>query len=85
MEIDLRSGLPVADTETPSRGIARPTLVRVIDDEFEDAVPKKHSEAAEPIKSLDDINRISQHLIDTQRYRDNLESTSGSVSAICWS
>lgn len=72
MVIDLKSKQPVSDTEIPTRGIARPTLVRVIDSEFEDTVPKKHSEAAEPIKSLDDINRISKHLVDTQRYRDNL-------------
>lgn len=28
--------------------------------------------AAEPIKSLDDINRISQHLIENKRFRDNM-------------
>lgn len=28
--------------------------------------------AAEPIKSIDDINRISRYLIDTGRYRDNM-------------
>lgn len=56
----------------PSRSIARPTLVRVIDNAFEDDVPKKRSEAAEPIKSIDDINKVSKHLVDTHRYRDNL-------------
>ena len=72
MIIDLETKRQVVNTSTPSRGISRPTLVRVIDNEFDDAIPKKHSEAAEPIKSLDDINRISKYLVDMHRYRDNL-------------
>ena len=69
MVIDLESKRPV---KTPMRGIARPTLVRVIDSEFIDDVPKKRSEAAEPIKDVEDINKVSKHLVDSQRYRDNL-------------
>lgn len=72
MVIDLESKRPVKTQMTPMRGIARPTLVRVIDSEFIDDVPKKRSEAAEPIKDVDDINKVSKHLVDSKRYRDNL-------------
>lgn len=72
MVIDLQSRQVVANQVRLVGGIARPTLVRVIDSEFEDDVPQKRSEAAEPIKSVEDIKRISQYLVDTHRYRDNL-------------
>lgn len=72
MVIDLQSRQVVSNPVRPVSGIARPTLVRVIDSEFEDTVPQKRSEAAEPIKSVEDIKRISQYLVDTHRYRDNL-------------
>ena len=72
MVIDLESKRPVKTQMTPMRGSARPTLVRVIDSEFIDDVPKKRSEAAEPIKDVEDINKVSRYLVDSQRYRDNL-------------
>lgn len=56
----------------PQRGIARPTLVRVIDHEFQDEVQEKRSSAAEPIKSLEDIMKVQQYLVAHSRYRDNL-------------
>lgn len=40
------------------------------EDEVEFVLAGEHT--ADPIKSLDDINRISQYLIDNKRYRDNM-------------
>lgn len=50
----------------------RPTNVRIVGDAFEDEHIEKKKHAAEPIKSLEDIQYVSQYLIDRRRYRDNL-------------
>lgn len=50
----------------------RPTSVRIVGDAFDDEHIEKKKHAAEPIKSLEDIQYVSQYLIDRRRYRDNL-------------
>lgn len=61
----------------PTRKIMRPASVQLTDRAFEEALPEKKKHAAEPIKSLDDIQHISQYLIDNGRYRDNLLFVAG--------
>lgn len=61
----------------PTRKIMRPASVKLTDRAFEEALPEKKKHAAEPIKSLDDIQHISQYLIDNGRYRDNLLFVAG--------
>ncbi len=60
-----------------ARKIARPASVQITGSAFEEEVPEKKKEAAEPIKSLDDIQHISQYLIQNGRYRDNLLFVAG--------
>lgn len=62
---------------SPARKIARPVSVQITGSAFEEDVPEKKKEAAEPIKSLDDIQHISQYLIQNGRYRDNLLFVAG--------
>lgn len=62
---------------SPARKIARPASVQITGSAFEEEVPEKKKEAAEPIKSLDDIQYISQYLIQNGRYRDNLLFVAG--------
>ena len=62
---------------SPARKIARPASVQITGGAFEEEVPEKKKEAAEPIKSLDDIQHISQYLIQNGRYRDNLLFVAG--------
>lgn len=52
--------------------IFRPPEVTVTNFEYTDPTPQKDRHAAEPVKSRDDILRISRHLIEAGRYRDNL-------------
>ena len=54
---------------TPSRKIAPGLIAPAIEDTASDTLVE-HS--AEPIKSLDDIFRVSQYLITNNRYRDNM-------------
>lgn len=44
---------------------------------FDDPTPPKRKHSADPIKDPDDLNRISEHLIATGRYRDNLLFVAG--------
>lgn len=62
---------------SPARKIARPASVQITGSAFEEEVPEKKKEAAEPIKGLDDIQHISQYLIQNGRYRDNLLFVAG--------
>lgn len=64
-------------SHSPARKIARPVSVQITGSAFEEEVPEKKKEAAEPIKSLDDIQHISQYLIQNGRYRDNLLFVAG--------
>lgn len=65
------------NSHSPARKIARPASVQITGSAFEEEVPEKKKEAAEPIKSLDDIQHISQYLIQNSRYRDNLLFVAG--------
>lgn len=62
---------------SPARRPLRPAMVQLTDSVFQEEIPQKQKEAAEPIKSLDDIQRISQYLISNNRYRDNLLFVAG--------
>lgn len=65
----LRTGyVTSAHTNSPRR----PADVRIVGGTFEDDHIEKKKHAAEPIKSLEDIQYVSQYLIDRRRYRDNL-------------
>ena len=44
---------------------------------FDDPTPPKRRHSADPIKDPDDLNRISEHLVATGRYRDNLLFVAG--------
>ena len=55
----------------------RPVKVEISDTAFSESAPEKREKPADPIKSLDDIQMISQYLIDSQRYRDNLLFVAG--------
>lgn len=57
---------------TAQRKPRRPVSVQIVSETFEDSEPDLKKHAAEPIKSLEDIQYISQYLIDRRRYRDNL-------------
>lgn len=52
--------------------IVRPPEVEVLSTSYTDPTPQKGRHAAEPIKSKGDIYRVSKHLLDAGRYRDNL-------------
>lgn len=45
-------------------------LIGASEEKIEDEIAIDHS--ADPIKSIDDINKISKYLIDNKRYRDNM-------------
>lgn len=60
------------DACTTQRLPRRPASVQIVGDAFEDEHIEKKKHAAEPIKSLEDIQYVSQYLIDRRRYRDNL-------------
>ena len=57
--------------------IRRPADLQVVDEKFEDDIPKAEDHAAEPIKNLEDIVLIQDYLISNGRYRDNLLFTVG--------
>lgn len=44
---------------------------------FDDPVPPKRKHSADPIKDPDDLNRISEYLVSSGRYRDNLLFVAG--------
>lgn len=57
----------------PTNGMfRRPAVSQIADVPFEEEVDPVRTHAAEPIKEIGDIIRISQYLIDNRRYRDNL-------------
>lgn len=55
----------------------RPVGVQLEESSFEDEVPEKREHAADPIKSVEDIQLISTYLINCERYRDNLLFVAG--------
>lgn len=59
------------------RAPRRPAQVQIVGESFQDAEPDLKKHAAEPIKSLEDIQYVSQYLIDRRRYRDNLLFVAG--------
>ena len=60
-------------TPTGNRAInLRPAHVKVSDYPFTEASREKRSNAAEPIKNPEDIRRITEYLVEHQRWRDNL-------------
>lgn len=44
---------------------------------FDDPVPQKRKHSADPIKDTDGLNRISEYLVSSGRYRDNLLFVAG--------
>ena len=65
-----RDGIINADiVEMSSRRLA-PGLIRPAETEVEIEIASEHT--SEPIKSLEDINRISAYLVSNGRYRDNM-------------
>lgn len=62
---------PLESTQTLSKP-RRPSGVCITGPAFTDADVALKKHAAEPIKSLEDIQYVSQYLIDRHRYRDNL-------------
>lgn len=67
----------VSPVHPTSGGIRRPAQVQIVGEAFKEEEPTKKKHAAEPIKSLEDIQYISQYLIDRRRYRDNLLFVAG--------
>ena len=59
-------------TSTAFTPIRRPARVQVDAEPFHTEVPQKKKETAEPLKSMEDILKVSDYLIDHERYRDNL-------------
>lgn len=57
---------------TANKGIRRPVGVKVLGEPFVDNIPQKKKEAAEPLKRVEDIVKVSDYLIKEGRYRDNL-------------
>lgn len=55
-----------------ARKILRQATVTVTDTTFHDETPQKTRFAAEPIKSVEDINKVTDYLVTHGRYRDNL-------------
>lgn len=53
-----------------SRRLLDTSIISPADEEFEQAIAVNHS--ADPIKSIEDIDRISEYLISNGRYRDNM-------------
>ena len=64
--------MPVIQLGNYSNIIIRPPAVEIVNTSYSDPTPQKDRHAAEPIKSKGDIYRISKHLVDAGRYRDNL-------------
>ena len=76
MIIDIRTRLPTVDgtidigkLKQNSRQL-RSGLIAPATEDVSYEVAAEHT--SEPIKSLDDINRITQYLIDSERWRDNM-------------
>jgi len=59
----------VAVLQTNNRKLRAGLISPAVEEYHQDIAPEHTSE---PIKSLDDINRISQYLIQKKRYRDNM-------------
>lgn len=59
-------------TSTGDTIIRRPVSIKVSGEPFVDNVPKKKKEAAEPLKKVEDIIKVSDYLVKEGRYRDNL-------------
>ena len=69
MEGTVRS---VRNTVKETKQIRRPSNAKVSGEPFVDDVPQKKKEAAEPLKRPEDIIKVSEYLVNTGRYRDNL-------------
>lgn len=69
MEGTVRS---VRNTVKETKQIRRPSNVKVSGEPFVNDVPQKKKEAAEPLKRPEDIIKVSEYLVNTGRYRDNL-------------
>ena len=73
-DIHVMENTPAPGSIDVSRLVARRQLpagsIAPASEEVEFVLAGEHK--AEPIKSLDDINRISQYLICQRRYRDNM-------------
>ena len=54
------------------RAIQRPAAVKLIGGDFVEEVAQPRSQKAEPIKSAEDIQKVTDYLITNRRYRDNL-------------
>ena len=54
------------------RMIQRPAAVKIIGGDFVEEVVQPRSQKAEPIKSAEDIQKVTDYLIANGRYRDNL-------------
>lgn len=75
IQVDFTTGRRMATTETPSMGMPiRRTLSAEQLSPAESCVQSELAEdhAADPIKNVEDIERLSQHLISQNRYRDNM-------------
>ena len=55
-----------------TQAIYRPPTVKVNNERWTDPTPEKDRHAADPIKSRSDISRVTRHLVEAGRYRDNL-------------
>ena len=64
------TGLRVIDVEALRDGRSVTGLINAAEEDFEEELAPDH--AADPIKSMDDIRRISKYLLDNGRYRDNM-------------
>ena len=62
----------MVNTTPDGHPIRRPAFVKVSGDHFVDDTPQKKKEAAEPLKKVEDIIKVSEYLIQEGRYRDNL-------------
>lgn len=67
----------IATSEGTHSNPRRPAQVKIVGEAFNEAEPDLKKHAAEPIKSLEDIQYVSQYLIDHRRYRDNLLFVAG--------
>lgn len=67
----------IATSEGTHNTPRRPVNVNIVGSAFDEAEPDVKKHAAEPIKSLEDIQYVSQYLIDRRRYRDNLLFVAG--------
>ena len=62
------TGLRVIDVEALRDGRSVTGLINAAEEDFEEELAPDH--AADPIKSMDDIRRISKYLLANERYRD---------------